>query len=88
MRANEGGMALAGAPTSDGAVAAPEEPVVDPNAPPPPEDQTTSDMLSGDIAMAVGREDAEAASTGAAVEQQNLERDALLELMSISGGGG
>ncbi len=84
MRANEGGMALAGAPTSDGAVAEPE---VDPNAPPPPEDQTVSDMLSGDIAMAVGREDAEAASTGAAVEQQNIERDALLELAEITGGG-
>jgi hypothetical protein len=87
MRANEGGAALAAAPTSDGAIAEPEEMLPeDPNAIPPPEDQTTLDKLTGDTVMAVAREDAEAASTGAAVDQQDIERDALLELMQLEQG--
>ncbi len=46
------------------------------------------DRLSGDTVMAIAREDAEAASTGAAAGQGDIERDAILELMELTGGGG
>ena len=82
MRANVGGPALAAAPTSDGAVAEPMEVPV----PEEPQELTVSDQLSGDIVAQIAREDAEAASTGAAADQGVIERDAILELMRISGG--
>lgn len=90
LKANVGGPALAMAPTADqGPIVEPQElapPEVDPNALPPPEEQTTGDMLSNDVVAAVARQDAEAASAGAAVDQGDLERDAVLELAQIQAG--
>lgn len=80
-----GGHALANAPKSD---AADQEVTLDPNAPPPAADQTVMDQLSGSIANAVNREDAQASSEGAAIDQQNNERDAVLQLANVSQGMG
>lgn len=83
-KANLGGPALAGAPTEAGVNVEPQE--EDPNALPPPEEQTVMDQLSGDEVAAIAREDAEAASLGAAQDQGEMERDAMLELMQLSQG--
>lgn len=81
-RAQMGGPALAAAPKADGSEMIP----VDPNAPPPIEEQTVMDQLSGSSEGAVAREDAEAMATGAATTQQDNERDAILQLAQVSQG--
>ncbi len=89
LRADIGGQALASAPRGDGAEAVPvEPPPEDPNAIPPVEDQGTLDALSGDAIAAVAREDAEAASRGAAQDQGVAEMEALMALMQTQQGGG
>lgn len=86
-----GGPALASAPKVDGSEQlpvseAPLEIPMDPNAPPPPSEQTVTDQLSGDPLAAAAAADAEAMAVGAAETQGNLERDALLELAAITSG--
>lgn len=61
---------------------------VDPNAPPELDEQTLSDQLSGDAEGAIAREDAAASSEGAAVIQQEMEKEAILELAQIAQGSG
>lgn len=85
----QGAMNAAGPPAAAAAaLGGPEVPLlpVDPNAPPPLEDQTVMDQLTGSISGAVDREDAEASAEGAAVDQQEAERDAILQMAAIAEG--
>jgi hypothetical protein len=87
-----GGPSLASVPKVDGSEVIPVsedplEPPVDPNMPPLPEDQTVTDQLSGDIEGAIMGADAAAMAEGAAVTQNDLERDAILQLAQITNGG-
>lgn len=83
-RANMGGPTLAAVPRADGANVEPqpfEEEEV------PAEDGITAlDQLEGDPEAAGMREIAEASSMGAAEEQGQMERDAILALMETQGG--
>ena len=63
-----------------------DPPGLDPNAPPPLDEQTIMDQLTGDNEGAVDRVDAQAQSEGAAVEQQEREKEAILELAAIAEG--
>lgn len=87
-----GGPALAAVPKVDGAEMLPvmeglPELPMDPNAPPPIDQQTVTDQLMGDPMAAAAAADAEAMAVGAAETQGDLERDALLELAAITQGG-
>lgn len=79
---NAGGPAAASA----AALGGPEIPLADPNAPPPPGEQTVLDQLTGDTAGAAEFVDAQASAEGAAVDQQEAERDAILQLAAIAEG--
>ncbi len=80
---NVGGPGLAAAPKASGAEAL----LTDEGAAAAAEPLLATDMLEGDPAATAEREAAAAMAEGAAVEQGNLERDALLELAAITGGG-
>lgn len=82
---NVGGPALAATPKADGSETLP---VADPNAIPPPDEQTVMDQLAGDPAAAVAAADAQAMAEGAAITQGDMERDAMLALTEIATGGG
>ncbi len=86
-RAAMGGPAMAAAPKADGSEAVPVEmPEGIVTGGVPLEQQTLSDQLSGDEAMAVQREQSAEDSENAAVVQQQMERDAILELANIQQG--
>lgn len=78
------GPAAPGVPTVAGSEALP----TDPNAPPPPAEQTVMDQLANDPAASVARVDSQAAAEGAAEAQGISERDAILQLAQITQGGG
>ena len=79
---NVGGPALAATPKADGSEALPvsEEPLG-------MEGLTATDVLEGDPAAAAEREAAAAMGEGAALDQGQIERDALLQLAAITQGG-
>jgi hypothetical protein len=79
---NAGGPALAATPKVDGSEALPvsEEPLG-------MEGLTSTDVLEGDPAAAAEREAAALMGQGAALDQGQIERDALLELAAITQGG-
>ena len=88
MRSTVGGEALGMVPSANEDPAAPP---VDPGELPeseviPPEELTVLDQLSGDEVAAQARLDAESASLGAAETQQDIEAQAILELMQTQQG--
>lgn len=75
-----------GAAAAVGLGSSTEIPLDDPNALPPPSEQTVTDQLSGDVAGAVQFADAEAQAMGASAIQQGAERDEILQLAAIAQG--
>jgi len=87
--AQQSAMNVGGPPAmAAAALGGPEVPVmpVDPNAPPPLDEQTIIDQLSGNIEAANMNGDAKAQTEGAAVDQQEAEKEAILQLMAVAEG--
>lgn len=85
----QGAMNVGGPPAAAAAaLGGPEVPLmpVDPNAPPPLDEQSIIDQLSGNVENAVEGADAKAQAEGAAVDQQEAEKEAILQLMAVAEG--
>jgi hypothetical protein len=80
----EGGPALAEVQALGG----PEMPLIpaDPLSPPPIDEQTILDQMSGDIEGALQAQDAQEQAEGAGIDQQEAEKEAILQLMAIAEG--